>query len=154
MKRNTRPLASFSYSCYLIPGNYEIGVHISDVSYYLKENTPLDEAVARKATTIYLTDSVYHMLPRELCLMCSLLPGTDRLAFSVFWEMTPDNRIANYRFKRTILNSCVQLAYEHVQEMLEQSKEQVKFDKFPKIFGDYTYDEIYGSVQILNKFGK
>lgn len=56
-------------------GNYEIGVHISDVSYFISENSELDNLIKEQATTIYLVNTVYHMLPRELCMLCSLLPG-------------------------------------------------------------------------------
>jgi exoribonuclease R len=55
------------------------------------------------------------MLPKELCLMCSLLPGDDKLAFSVFWEITPKAEIVSHYFTRSVICSCAQLAYEHVQ---------------------------------------
>lgn len=55
------------------------------------------------------------MLPKELCLMCSLLPGDDKLAFSVFWEITPEAEIVSHYFTRSVICSCAQLAYEHVQ---------------------------------------
>ena len=60
-------------------GNLEVGVHISDVTYFVKENSDLDNIVKEKATTIYLVDTVYHMLPEQLCFLCSLLPGSDKL---------------------------------------------------------------------------
>lgn len=60
--------------------------------------------VSEKATTIYLVDTVYHMLPVELCLHCSLLPGEDKLAFSVFWEMNLQGEIFNTRFGYTVAN--------------------------------------------------
>lgn len=56
-------------------GNLKIGVHISDVAFYFDEDSELDEIVKRKATTVYLVNSTYHMLPLELCMKCSLLPG-------------------------------------------------------------------------------
>lgn len=74
-------------SCEILPnGNLEIGVHISDVSYFVKENSALDNIVKEKATTIYLVDTVYHMLPEQLCFLCSLLPGADKLVsyFDIF----------------------------------------------------------------------
>lgn len=72
-------------------GNWEVGVHISDVSFFLKENDPLDLLVKEKATTIYLVNQVYHMLPLPLCLLCSLLPGADKMAYTIFWEISPEN---------------------------------------------------------------
>lgn len=65
-------------------GNLEVGVHISDVSYFVKENSDLDNIVKEKATTIYLVDTVYHMLPEQLCLLCSLLPGSDKMVSNGF----------------------------------------------------------------------
>jgi DIS3-like exonuclease 2 len=61
---------------------------------------------------------VFHMLPREMCMMCSLLPGDDKLAVSVFWEITPEAEIVNHYFTRSVIKSCVQLAYEHAQVSL------------------------------------
>jgi DIS3-like exonuclease 2 len=58
------------------------------------------------------------MLPEEMCLMCSLLPGVDKLAISVFWEMSPEGEIVTQNVTRSVINSCVQLAYEHAQVYL------------------------------------
>ena len=55
------------------------------------------------------------MLPRELCMLCSLFPGEDKLAFSVFWEITKEAEIVTHYFTRSVINSCIQLAYEHAQ---------------------------------------
>uniref|UniRef100_A0A2M4AK95 Putative exosomal 3'-5' exoribonuclease complex subunit n=1 Tax=Anopheles triannulatus TaxID=58253 RepID=A0A2M4AK95_9DIPT len=108
-------------SCKLLPdGNYEIGVHISDVTYFLREGSPLHEQVKLRATSIYMVDGVHHMLPKQLCNSCSLLPGQDKLAFSVLWKIRPeDGQILDTRFARTIINSCAQLSYEHAQLMLD-----------------------------------
>ncbi|RZC43250.1 DIS3-like exonuclease 2, partial [Asbolus verrucosus] len=126
-------------SCKELPnGNFEVGVHISDASYYLKESTRLDELVKSKATTIYMVDNVYHMLPVELCLQCSLLPGLDKLAFSVFWEMTSSGEILNERVSRTVINSCVQLAYEHAQIMIEEPQKIFDDDQLPVIHNGFT----------------
>ena len=55
------------------------------------------------------------MLPKELCLMCSLLPGDDKLAFSVFWEISPEAEVVSHYFTRSVICTCAQLAYEHAQ---------------------------------------
>lgn len=126
-------------SCKLLKnGNFEIGVHISDVSYFLKEGSELDELVKLRATSIYMVDNVYHMLPKPLCFLCSLLPGEDKLAFSVFWEITPNAKVLKTRFAKTIINSCTQLAYEHAQIMLNRPNENLNPDEFPKIYQEYT----------------
>lgn len=119
-------------------GNFEIGVHISDVSYFLKEGSALDELVKLRATSIYMVDNVYHMLPKPLCFLCSLLPGEDKLAFSVFWEITPDAQVLSTRFAKTVINSCTQLAYEHAQVMLDKPTENLRAEEFPPILHDYT----------------
>ncbi|XP_065086143.1 DIS3-like exonuclease 2 [Ochlerotatus camptorhynchus] len=126
-------------SCKILKnGNYEIGVHISDVSYFLREGTDLDELVKLRATSIYMVDSVYHMLPKPLCFLCSLLPGEDKLAFSVFWEITPAAKVLKTRFAKTVINSCTQLAYEHAQIMLENPNDDLKEEDFPQIRHGYS----------------
>lgn len=67
-------------SCKELPnGNLKVGVHISDVAFFLEEGSDLDKTVSKRATTIYLVNNTYHMLPLELCLQCSLLPGKHSL---------------------------------------------------------------------------
>lgn len=130
-------------------GIYEIGVHISDASFYLHEGTELDQLVSKKATTIYMVDNVFHMLPEELCLHCSLLPGQDKLAFSVFWEMTPDGEILTKRFCRSIVNSCAKLSYEHAQKMIDNSAVNLSNDEFPEICNSYSIVDLAKTVSIL-----
>lgn len=133
-------------------GNYEIGVHISDVSYFLHEGSDLDNLVKEKATTIYMVDNVYHMLPKPLCFLCSLLPGEDKLAFSVFWEMTGDAKIVSTRFARTIINSCTQFAYEHAQKIIDLPDDAPLDEKdFPQIWNGVTLVEIRDIIKILQK---
>lgn len=132
-------------------GNYQIGVHISDASFFLTEDTRLDEIVKNKATTIYMIDSVYHMLPVELCLHCSLLPGQDKLAFSVIWELTPSGEIVNYRIVRTVINSCAQLAYEHAQMMIEDPERKFQDSELPKIHNGFNCNDL---VKIVNNLQK
>lgn len=132
-------------------GHYEIGVHISDASYYLPEGTPLDELVCKKATTIYLVDTVYHMLPVDLCLHCSLLPGEDKLAFSVFWEMDENGKIFKTRFAKTIVNSCAQLAYEHAQQMIENPTKEFNTDELPQIRNNFSPKDLSKTVNVLQR---
>ncbi|XP_023020723.2 dis3 like 3'-5' exoribonuclease 2 isoform X1 [Leptinotarsa decemlineata] len=131
-------------------GNYEIGVHISDVSYYLEEGTELDQLVSKKATSIYMVETVYHMLPLELCLHCSLLPGEDRLSFSVFWEMTKEGDIINKRYTRSIMNSCTKLAYEHAQLIIENPDKSFKVEDFPEIHNGFEPKDLVNTVNILH----
>ncbi|KAM3966197.1 DIS3-like exonuclease 2 [Aphomia sociella] len=130
-------------------GNYEIGVHISDVAHFLTENTILDEKVADKATTIYLVEKAYHMLPDELCMLCSLFPGVDKLAFSVFWEIDENATVISHRFSKTVINSCSQLAYDHAQAILEDKEDSE--DSFPETYNGFKYSDIYKIIKILGK---
>lgn len=130
-------------------GNYEIGVHIADVAHFLTEDTPLDEKVAEKATTIYLVEKAYHMLPDDLCMLCSLFPGVDKLAFSVFWEITEDAKVLSHRFSKTVINSCAQLAYEHAQSVLED-KEDAKAS-FPETYNGFEFADISKAIKIIGR---
>lgn len=130
-------------------GNYEIGVHISDVAHFLTENTLLDEKVAEKATTIYMVERAYHMLPDELCMLCSLFPGVDKLAFSVFWEITDDAQVLSHRFAKTVINSCCQLAYDHAQAILEDKQDAET--SFPELYNGFTYQDVYNTIKTLGK---
>lgn len=134
-------------------GNFEIGVHIADVSYYLHEDTPLDELVAMRATTTYLVDNVYHMLPRDMCMACSLLPGRDCAAFSVIWEMTKDGTVVEKKFARTVIANCTQLAYEHAQWMIMNPNATSWPVDLPKIYR-YTPADIHKSVLILHNIAQ
>ncbi|RVE41812.1 hypothetical protein evm_013534 [Chilo suppressalis] len=130
-------------------GNYEVGVHISDVAHFLTENTLLDEKVADKATTIYLVEKAYHMLPDDLCMLCSLFPGVDKLAFSVFWEINDDAEVLNHRFAKTVIHSCCQLAYDHAQAVLEDREDAESI--FPETYNGFAYKDIYKVIKILGK---
>lgn len=141
-------------SCEVLPnGNFEIGVHISDVSYFLKENSELDEIVKEKATTIYLVDTVYHMLPVPLCLLCSLLPGADKMAYSVFWEINEKAEILNTRFTRSVLNSCAKLSYDHAQMVIEKENDDWSdLEKdFPEIHNNFTVSDVANVIVKLQK---
>lgn len=132
-------------------GNIEIGVHIADVTYYLSEETILDKLVSERATSIYLVNKVYHMLPTALCLKCSLLPDKDCLSFSVFWEFNTNGEIIRHRFARTIMRSCAQLAYEHAQAMIEEPDKVFTKDELPTIGNGYDSKTISNVVNTLQK---
>ena len=130
---------------------YEVGVHISDVAHYLQENCELDNIVKQRATSIYLVNEVIHMLPQSLCFKCSLLPGEDKYAFSVFWRLnSKGDQLAPPRFTRTFINSCTQFAYEHAQKIIDNPDESFDVDDFPSICNGYTPDDIAARVKILH----
>ncbi|XP_055387161.1 DIS3-like exonuclease 2 isoform X2 [Condylostylus longicornis] len=138
-------------SCKTMPnGNYEIGVHISDVTHFLKEKTELDEIVSLRSTSVYMVNEVFHMLPKPLCFKCSLLPGEDKFAFSCFWEVTPSGEIKNTRMSRTIINSCTQFAYEHAQKIIDFPNKIFETDDFPQIHNGWSVEDIVKRIKILH----
>ncbi|KAI5826729.1 SSD1 protein [Schizophyllum commune Tattone D] len=101
-------------------GTYEIGVHIADVSYFVKPNTALDRDARKRATSVYLVQRAVPMLPPTLSEeLCSLVPGQDRLAFSVVFTMTKDAKVTNKWFGKTIIRSAAQLSYANAQDVIE-----------------------------------
>jgi len=104
-------------------GNYEIGVHIADVSYYVKEGSEIDKEAFERATSIYLVDRVIPMLPEVLSNnVCSLRPNEDKLCFSVVFEMNSEAKVINYWIGHTIINSDKRFNYDEVQEIIETGK--------------------------------
>jgi ribonuclease R len=102
-------------------GNYEIGVHIADVSHYVKPDTTLDEEAYKKATSVYLPDRVNPMLPEHISnFLCSLRPHEDKLTFSAVFQMTPKGQVKQHWLGRTIIHSDHRFTYEEVQEIIEQ----------------------------------
>lgn len=103
-------------------GLYEVGVHIADVSYFVRPGTALDEEAARRCTSTYLIQKVIPMLPRPLCEdLCSLNPNEDRLAFSCIWTMHDNGAMAEGPawFGRTIIRSCAKLDYGLAQRFID-----------------------------------
>jgi len=101
-------------------GNYEIGIHIADVSHYVQENTILEDEAYNRATSVYLVDRVVPMLPEVLSNgVCSLRPNEEKLTFSSVFEMNDKTQIVNEWFGRTITYSDKRFAYEEAQEIIE-----------------------------------
>ncbi len=101
-------------------GNYEIGIHIADVGYYIEENTALDKAAYEKATSVYLPDRVNPMLPEQISnVLCSLRPHEDKLTFSAIFQITPKSQVKQYWLGKTIIHSGHRFTYEEVQEIIE-----------------------------------
>ncbi len=101
-------------------GNYEIGVHIADVSHYVRPGTILDAEASKRATSIYLVDRTIPMLPELLSnKICSLMPDVDRLAYSAVFEMTRDGNIVNEWYGKTIIHSDKRFTYEEAQAGLD-----------------------------------
>ncbi|KAG4302835.1 hypothetical protein PCK1_000778 [Pneumocystis canis] len=108
---HARPLAN---------GNFEIGVHIADVSYFVRPGTPIDIEACERGTTIYLVDKRIDMLPALLGTnLCSLKPGVERLAFSILWEITPEAKIVKTEFTKSIIKSRSAFTYEEAQFQID-----------------------------------
>ena len=104
---------------FLENGNTRVGVHIADVTHYVKPGTLLENEASQRATSVYLVDRTVPMLPEKLSNnLCSLRPHEDKLTFSAVFELTPEAKIANEWFGRTVIHSDHRFAYEEAQEVL------------------------------------
>ena len=104
-------------------GNWEVGVHIADVSHYVKPGTILDEEAFSRATSVYLVDRVVPMLPEKLSNgVCSLRPNEDKLCFSAVFEMNGEGDIQHEWFGKTIIRSDKRFAYEDAQAIIESGQ--------------------------------
>jgi ribonuclease R len=104
-------------------GNYEIGVHIADVSHYVEPDTALDGVAYQKATSVYLPDRVSPMLPEHISnVLCSLRPHEDKLTFSAVFQMTPKGQVKEHWLGKTIIHSDHRFTYEDVQEIIEKGE--------------------------------
>ncbi len=107
-------------------GNYEIGIHIADVSHYLKEDTVLDDEAYQRATSVYLVDRVVPMLPEVLSnKACSLRPNEEKYTFSAVFELDHNAVIKNQWFGRTVIDSNERFAYEEAQYIIETKKNSI-----------------------------
>lgn len=108
-------------------GNWEIGVHIADVSHYVKPGNMIDAEAISRATSVYLVDRVVPMLPEILSNnVCSLRPNEEKLCFSAVFEMTDDAEVVQEWFGRTIINSNRRFTYEEAQEIIEGAEGDFK----------------------------
>ncbi|MCM1348642.1 MAG: ribonuclease R [Firmicutes bacterium] len=123
-------------------GNYEIGVHIADVTHYVQPDTLLDREARKRATSVYLVDRVVPMLPEHLSNgICSLRPDEDKLTFSCIFEMDARARVLNHKIARTVIRSNRRFTYEEAQDVIETGK------------GDFEQEilTLNGLAQILRK---
>ncbi|XP_015683723.1 DIS3-like exonuclease 2, partial [Protobothrops mucrosquamatus] len=143
-------------SCKPLPdGNFEVGVHIADVSYFVPEGTVLDDVASERATSVYLVQKVIPMLPQLLCEeLCSLNPMTDRLTFSVIWKLTPQGKILDEWFGRTVIQSCAKLSYDHAQSMIEDPGRVFGVEELPPVSPCHAVAEIHRAVLSLHQIAK
>ncbi|XP_063712315.1 DIS3-like exonuclease 2 isoform X2 [Symsagittifera roscoffensis] len=102
-------------------GVYEVGVHIADVSHFVKEGTPLDDEASMRTTSTYMPNRVIPMLPRALCEhVCSLQPNKSRLAFSIVFTMNREGEVLKHWIGKSVIKSCCQMSYDHAQKMIDE----------------------------------
>ena len=119
-------------------GNYRIGVHIADVSHYVKAGSSIDKEAASRGNSVYFVGKAISMLPEKLSnYLCSLVPQKDRLTFSVIFEMTNKGVLLNHKIAKTIINSKKRFTYEDVQKIIDIGE------------GDYSTE-----INLLNTLAK
>lgn len=108
-------------------GNYKLGVHIADVTHYVKENSPLDKEALKRGTSVYLLDRVVPMLPSKLSNgVCSLNPNVPRLTLSVFMEIDKEGNVVGHEIFESVIESKERLVYDDISDYLENDDQQVK----------------------------
>lgn len=154
----------------LSDGRVEIGVHIADVSHFVKHDTAVDKEAERRATTVYLVDRVIPMLPRPLCeVACSLNENVERLAFSCVWRMNMDGTLESKGNKqkneevwygKTVIKSCSRLDYATAQNIIEnavatgESEAEMDDNLWPQSrrpTGGHTVDQVAADVRLMHK---
>ncbi|MDR0833271.1 MAG: VacB/RNase II family 3'-5' exoribonuclease [Candidatus Symbiothrix sp.] len=115
-------------------GNYEIGVHIADVSYYLEAGSLLDKQAYQRTTAVYLANAVLTMFPVSFVYGCSLFPQEDKLALSVIFEMDHDAKIIHRRIVKTVIRSQRQFDYEEAQKLIDNPEDTPFSDAIVTLF--------------------
>ena len=144
--RDTRYENSPSKKSNLAPRLYEVGVHIADVSHYVKENSIIDKEAQKRATSVYLVDRTIPMLPERLCnFICSLRPDEEKLCYSVIFVLDEEANIKKFHIAHTVIRSNRRYAYEEVQQILEENRSPGS----EALVGDYAAELI-----MLDKMAK
>ncbi len=136
-------------------GNYEIGIHIADVSHYLQEGTILDDEAYNRATSVYLVDRVVPMLPEVLSnFACSLRPNEEKYTFSAIFELTNKAVIKNQWFGRTVINSNQRFSYEEAQHIIETKENVIPLETSITGASYVVSDEIVNATLKLDELAK
>ncbi|MEK7170098.1 MAG: VacB/RNase II family 3'-5' exoribonuclease [Patescibacteria group bacterium] len=118
---------------------YEVGVHIADVSHYVREGTALDREARERGTSVYLVDRTIPMLPHAISNdLCSLNPDVDRLAFSAVFEMDKNGRVHNRWFGKSVIHSRKRFTYETAQEVIDRASPRTILGSERIVLGDFT----------------
>ncbi len=131
-------------------GNFEVGVHIADVSHYVLPGTLLDKEAQERGTSVYLVDRTVPMLPEVLCNnLCSLRPNEDKLTFSTIFVITPRGRLVDRWFGRTVINSDRRYNYDEAQAVIEKGMADARFKGADDV--EAAVLELYKLSQIFRK---
>ena len=116
---------------------WEVGVHIADVSHYVKEGSIIDKEAMKRATSVYLVDRTIPMLPERLCnFICSLRPDEEKLTYSVIFVLDEDANVKSYQIAHTVIKSNRRYAYEEVQEILRPSSSSKSSQSSPAPYAE------------------
>jgi len=142
-------------------GNWEVGIHIADVSHYVRPKSLLDQEAYERATSVYLVDRVVPMLPEKLSnMVCSLRPNEEKLCYSAVFEMNADAKVVKQWFGRTVILSDRRFTYEEAQEVIETGEGELKLEilqlhKLAQILrnqrfreGSFSFDRVEVKFQI------
>ena len=136
-------------------GNFEVGIHIADVSHYVQPDTLLEEEAYNRATSVYLVDRVVPMLPEILSNnACSLRPNEDKLTFSAIFELSPQAEIRNQWFGRTVTHSDERFAYEEAQHVIESKKADIPADISIREGGYRIAAEVVEAIETMDRLAK
>ncbi|GMH40082.1 hypothetical protein BSKO_07986 [Bryopsis sp. KO-2023] len=131
-------------------GNFKVGVHIADVSHFVKPNNALDAEARNRTTSVYIVQRVIPMLPHLLCQeLCSLNPGVERLAFSVIWELTGEGEIVSQEINKSIICSCAKLGYPDAQAVIKNGDMEP-----PTISGGHTWQGVKDCILNLHSIAQ
>lgn len=124
--------------CVPLPnGNYEVGVHIADVTHYMKPGSALDQEAAKRSTSVYLVDRRIDMIPARLSTnLCSLHEHVERLAFSTIWELSPEAEIINVKFFKSVILSRGAMTYAQAQERIDLEPEHCTTPELKALYED------------------
>ena len=129
-------------------GLWEVGVHIADVSHYIKEGSIIDKEAVKRATSVYLVDRTIPMLPERLCnFICSLRPNEEKLTYSVVFKLDDKAVVKDWHLAHTVIKSDRRFTYEEVQKVLEDHKEASPEDY--KMPGDHAADPNFNGPDVL-----
>jgi len=138
----------------LANGNFSVGIHIADVSHYVHSQTALDSDALKRGNSVYLVGKVIPMLPEQLSnIICSLVPGKDRLTYSVIIEISQRGKLVSYEIKKSIINSKRRFTYDEVQAIIESGKGDfaekiIKLNKLAQVLRKKRFHE--GSIDFFS----